>query len=49
MFEVDHINGLNFLLERCVSVLEDFITKMEVGNFFISRSQICSQTYLPSK
>jgi len=46
--ELDHVKGMNFLFKRCDSVLGDFITRMEVGNFFISHLLICSQIYLPS-
>jgi hypothetical protein len=46
--EVDHVNGLNFLFKSCDSAMGDFITRMEVGNFFISHLIIGSQTYLPS-
>jgi len=47
VFEVDCVNGLNFLFKRRDSVLGDFITRLEVGNFFIGHLLICSQTDLP--
>jgi hypothetical protein len=34
--EICGVNGLKFLFEKYDSVLGDFITRMEVRNFFIS-------------
>ena len=48
LFEVDCLNGINFLLKKYDSLLRDYITKMEFWNFFICRLLICSRTYLPS-
>ena len=38
VFEVDCVNGLNFLFKIHVTVLGEFVTTMEIGNFF---SAIC--------
>ena len=36
VFGVDCVNGLNFIFKRRDSVMEDFITRTEFGNFFRS-------------